>query len=198
MRIAMFELAAPSECCIYEKLGCFFLCVVLFTRGAMALCGVALRASVWEFIMHIKGGGAFALLKWCASFLSFLELYERVDVDMALAAFQMCGSKCYEAGPPPDTILSMPPPPLPVFLLPRSAIVALSGNHSQPCFAAFMCEPAADGGAIGPRASKGIEYSVEMPGHTSDDTWMFVLATSGVGVLLLGALLALILLKCRK
>lgn len=137
-------------------------------------------------------------VSWC---FILIQIYDTIDDDddMALAAFQMCGSKCYEAGPPPDTILSMPPPPLPTFLLPRSAIVALAeGNHSQPCFAAFMCEPTADGGAIGPRASKGIEYVEIAGGQSADDTWMFVLATSGVGVLLLGVLLALILLKCRK
>lgn len=128
----------------------------------------------------------------CACCMSF-----RITIEMALAAFQMCGSKCYEAGPPPDSILSMPPPPLPTFLLPRSAIVALSGNHSQPCFAAFMCEPSVEGGAVGPRSTKGIEY-VEVAGQSSDDTWTFVLATSGIGVLLLGLLLAMILLKCRK
>lgn len=70
----------------------------------------------------------------------------------------MCGSNCFEAGPPPDSILSMPPPPLPTFLLPRSAIVALSGNDSQPCFAAFMCEP-----STGPREQAGVEY-VEITG----------------------------------
>lgn len=33
----------------------------------------------------------------------------------------MCGNDCFEIGPPPpDTILSLPPPPLPAFLLPRS------------------------------------------------------------------------------
>lgn len=71
----------------------------------------------------------------------------------------MCGSKCFEVGPPPDSILSMPPPPLPTFLVPRSAIVALSGNDSQPCFAAFMCEP-----SPGPREQAGIEY-IELPGN---------------------------------
>lgn len=71
----------------------------------------------------------------------------------------MCGSNCVSVGPPPDSILSMPPPPLPTFLLPRSAIVALSGNDSQPCFAAFMCEP-----APGPREQAGGLDYVEMSG----------------------------------
>lgn len=31
-----------------------------------------------------------------------------------------------------------------------------------------------------------------------DDTWIFVLVSSCVGVLMLGALLAMILIKCRE
>lgn len=104
----------------------------------------------------------------------------------------MCGSNCFEVGPPPDSILSMPPPPLPSFLLPRSAIVALSGNDSQPCFAAFMCEP-----SPGPREQSGIEY-IELPGKGIDDARLFILVSCCVGVLLLGALLAILLLKCRE
>lgn len=193
----------------------------------------------------------------------------------------MCGSKCYEAGPPPDNILSMPPPPLPSFLLPRSAILALATGGSggsgassgakpngtvQPCFAAFMCDTTAAaagfrgnsvnamhamigglggggsgaggvGGGLGGGASAagggggafgaavgaaggglgavvavagggaygdGIEY-IDLTGRAStgaaggaEDTWLVVLVSSGVGVLLMGALLALILLKCRR
>lgn len=56
--------------------------------------------------------------------------------------------------PPPDMILSMPPPPLPSFLLPKAAAAVAGHNESgnQPCFAAFMCEPA------GPREQSGIEF----------------------------------------
>lgn len=42
----------------------------------------------------------------------------------------MCGNDCFEIGPPPpDTILSLPPPPLPAFLLPRSG--KLNGNEKE-------------------------------------------------------------------
>lgn len=56
---------------------------------------------------------------------------------------------CIEMEPPPDMIMSMPPPPLPSFLLPKA--VHNETKH-QPCFATFMCEPAAQ------RDQSGIEY----------------------------------------
>ncbi|XP_037921611.1 uncharacterized protein LOC119658338 [Hermetia illucens] len=106
----------------------------------------------------------------------------------------MACTNCGVVGPPPDMILSMPPPPLPSFLLPRSAIVALSGNESQPCFAAFMCEP-------NPRPREGGIEFIELAGKgghiTMANTWLFVLISSCVGVLVLGTLLAVILMKCR-
>lgn len=118
-----------------------------------------------------------------------------------------CVGDCFELGPPPDTILSLPPPPLPAFLLPRSAILSTggggggggSGNNSQPCFAAFVCEPSmsvfgSSGGSI--REQSGIEF-IELSHKGMEDTWVFILVSSCVGVLLLGALLAFILIKCR-
>lgn len=109
-----------------------------------------------------------------------------------------CVGDC-ELGPPPDTILSLPPPPLPSFLLPRSAILSVAaGNNSQPCFAAFVCEPSmsvfGSGGSI--REQSGIEF-IELSHKGIEDTWVFILVSSCVGVLLLGALLAFILIKCR-
>lgn len=109
-----------------------------------------------------------------------------------------CVGDCFELGPPPDTILSLPPPPLPSFLLPRSAILSVAGNNSQPCFAAFVCEPSmsvfGSGGSI--REQSGIEF-IELSHKGIEDTWVFILVSSCVGVLLLGALLAFILIKCR-
>ncbi|CAO1294751.1 unnamed protein product, partial [Diamesa serratosioi] len=97
---------------------------------------------------------------------------------------------------PPNQILSIPPPPLPSFLLPRISDIPLPGNnHSQPCFAAFMCEP-----ALGNSDRSGIEY-IELPRNTSigiDEPWFFVLIFSLCGVLFLGAIFAIILLKCRE
>ncbi|XP_037029601.1 uncharacterized protein LOC119069614 [Bradysia coprophila] len=104
----------------------------------------------------------------------------------------MCGNDCFEIGPPPpDTILSLPPPPLPAFLLPRSAIVAISGNESQPCFAAFICQP-----STGHRDKTNIEF-IESPRKGIDDSWIVIIISSCVGVLFLGVLLAMLLIKCR-
>lgn len=105
-----------------------------------------------------------------------------------------CVGNCGHVGPPPDNILSMPPPPLPSFLLPKTAVIALPANDSYPCFAAFMCDPNPH-----PRES-GIEF-VELTGSNNtglENTWLFVLISSCVGVLILGGLLAVILLKCRE
>lgn len=106
-----------------------------------------------------------------------------------------CGRNCgLVVPPPPDSILSMPPPPLPSFLLPKTAVLAPAANESHPCFATFMCDPNPN-----PRES-GIEF-VELSGeHSSglENTWLFVLISSCVGVLILGGLLAVILLKCRE
>lgn len=55
--------------------------------------------------------------------------------------------------PPPDMILSMPPPPLPSYLLPKtSVLMGQNETPHQPCFATFMCEPAAQ------RDQSGIEF----------------------------------------
>ncbi|ETN65571.1 hypothetical protein AND_002656 [Anopheles darlingi] len=116
-----------------------------------------------------------------------------------------CFGDCLELGPPPDMILSMPPPPLSSFLLPRNALVASkhsggsngsgsggnNNNHSLLCSAAFICEP-----SLKANEQSGLEF-VELPGNGVDDTWVLVLIASCVGVLLLGALLAMVLLKCR-
>ncbi|XP_055913521.1 uncharacterized protein LOC129947112 [Eupeodes corollae] len=103
-----------------------------------------------------------------------------------------CVENCGHFGPPPDTILSMPPPPLPSFLIPNTAVIALPPNDTHPCFAAFLCEPNPR-----PRES-GLEF-IELTGRNHmENTWVFVLISSCVGVLILGALFAIILLKCRE
>ncbi|XP_023308017.1 uncharacterized protein LOC111689787 [Lucilia cuprina] len=105
-----------------------------------------------------------------------------------------CVGNCGFSGPPPpDTILLMPPPPLPSFLLPKTAALVPTTNDSHPCFATLMCDPNPH-----PRES-GMEF-VEFTGANSnglENTWLFVLISSCVGVLILGGLLAVILLKCR-
>lgn len=104
----------------------------------------------------------------------------------------MCGPQCYEVGPPPDTILSMPPPPLPSFLLPRSAIASLTGNDSQPCFAAFMCET-----SPGVRELSGVEF-MELPGHGFDDTLLLLIVSICVGLVLLGTVAIFVYIKCKE
>lgn len=104
----------------------------------------------------------------------------------------MCGSQCFEVGPPPDTILSMPPPPLPSFLLPNSALATLAGNDSLPCFAAFMCEI-----APGVRQLAGVQF-MELPGRGIDDTLLLIIISVCVALILLGAIAVFIFVKCKE
>lgn len=85
-------------------------------------------------------------------------------------------------GPPPDYILGIPPPPLPYF------VQTDPNNESSPCNSRCVWAP----------RSPGVEF-VELPRHgpSADDTWLMVSGASCLGVLLLGCLLALALLKCR-
>ncbi|XP_046389016.1 WAS/WASL-interacting protein family member 1 [Ischnura elegans] len=129
-----------------------------------------------------------------------------------------CGE--LSAGPPPDFILAIPPPPLPSFLQRAPAAAAASaptaapnasdgllagwsrsgtndieelvasvlGNETSQC--SLLCDWTSGGG--------GVEY-VELPrqGPVIDDTWFLILISSCIGILLIGALLALLILKCR-
>uniref|UniRef100_A0A6M2DF74 Putative conserved plasma membrane protein n=1 Tax=Xenopsylla cheopis TaxID=163159 RepID=A0A6M2DF74_XENCH len=83
-----------------------------------------------------------------------------------------CFGECVEAGPPPDSIMQMPPPPpLPAFYPPEF------GNESTqtPCLSAMICQ--------------------NLP--VIEHSWLLITVTSGFGVLLLGTLLAIFLLKFR-
>ncbi|KAK9498574.1 hypothetical protein O3M35_003175 [Rhynocoris fuscipes] len=82
-------------------------------------------------------------------------------------------SEWLELGPPPDTILTLPPPPLPAFF--QVASTATSNSSIASCNNLLF-----EGGSL------------------VDDTWLLVLISCSVGVLLLGSLLALLLLKCRE
>ncbi|KAK9732064.1 hypothetical protein QE152_g13110 [Popillia japonica] len=97
-----------------------------------------------------------------------------------------CLGDCLDLGPPPDTILFLPPPPpsLPDLLL-----------NSSSCTSPQLCESWLPIN----RLPEGGDY-VELPRKVSslDDTWLLVLVASSIGVLLLGALLAMFLLKCRE
>lgn len=114
--------------------------------------------------------------------------------------------------PPPDMIISMPPPPLPSFLLPKKSVV-ISQNITphQPCFAPFMCEQSAH------RNFRGIEFiELSQKGEgfdtkfkssfkmlmnffiLTDDTWLFISVAAIVGVIALGSLIVFIVMKCKK
>lgn len=97
--------------------------------------------------------------------------------------------QCYEIGPPPDTILQLPPPPLPAFLSPKSSFAALVQNESVPCYTQYMCES-----RLGHRES-GIEF-IELPGQT--DAWIFIIIALLIGIILLITVLIFVIIKCRK
>ncbi|XP_015190663.1 PREDICTED: uncharacterized protein LOC107074104 isoform X1 [Polistes dominula] len=95
-------------------------------------------------------------------------------------------------GPPPD-ILHIPPPPFPEFLqqssdfYPNLGALPFPPNlNDSPC--KHLCD----------RRFEGVQY-IEMPqqGTVFDDTWLLVLISSCIGVILIGALLATLFLKCK-
>lgn len=114
-----------------------------------------------------------------------------------LKMFGFCVGICKYEAPPPDTILSMPPPPLPSFLLPNVATAAalMATNDTNPCYAPSLCNPHPN-----PNEGEGIEF-VELTGTDSkvlENTWVLGLISCSVGVIILGGLFAFIVLKCRK
>lgn len=52
----------------------------------------------------------------------------------------LCTGDCPEWGPPPDTILSMPPPPLPGFESPPWAYNETAAPPTTHCGASLLCE----------------------------------------------------------
>lgn len=102
--------------------------------------------------------------------------------------------------PPPDTILQIPPPPLPHFL--QLSLLLDGSNHSVPVEERngdhFLppCNPHCD--ASGSVGVEFIELSRRGVVGTIDDTWFLVLIASSVAFILLGALLAVALLRWRQ
>lgn len=91
---------------------------------------------------------------------------------------------------PPNAILNIPPPPLPSFLLAKSADIA---NNNSACFAANMCEPSISG-----QAADHIEFIEIRNAHLGiEEPWFYVLICILCIVLLIGTVFAIILLKCR-
>lgn len=95
---------------------------------------------------------------------------------------------------PPNAILSIPPPPLPAFLLPKSADLILPGNNlTQPCYAADMCNHSPG------VSSDHIDY-IELNRNSNlgiEEPWFFVVICSLCIILFVSAILSIILLKCR-
>lgn len=120
---------------------------------------------------------------------------------MLLALNASCEA-CAALGPPPSAILTLPPPPLPAFLknadADAEAPCELQSAHGLGGLAQ-TCDWS--GGRVG---APGVEY-VELPRQvggmgvgTDDDTWFLVLVSCSAGVLLLGAILAVVLMRCRQ
>ncbi|KAK9871373.1 hypothetical protein WA026_011629 [Henosepilachna vigintioctopunctata] len=107
-----------------------------------------------------------------------------------------CLGECLDLGPPPDSILFLPPPPAPSIL--QHSLPDLLLN-TTPCYASQLCDAWAplnkfpDSGDYIELPRKEVETWSAL-----DDTWLLVLIASSIGVLLLGALLAMFLLKCRE
>ncbi|KAF4523824.1 hypothetical protein B566_EDAN008059 [Ephemera danica] len=115
-----------------------------------------------------------------------------MELNWTTAAAAACGAGCDI--PPPDSILLIPPPPLPTFLqlAPLQLLQSnLSDDHEDQMHVVPPCGPHCDWSA-----APGVEF-VELPRQALDDAWFLILVGSSVAVLLLGALLAFVLLKCR-
>lgn len=162
-----------------------------------------------------------------------------------------CVGECLDLGPPPDSILFLPPPPVPSIL--QHSLPDLLLN-TTPCSAGQLCDAwvplnkLPDSEDFVELSRKGKQKSftglswlllqktamtfqqyllmffivfnccithifsvknyislrwnlifLEVDTWSSlDDTWLLVLIASSIGVLLLGALLAMFLLKCRE
>ncbi|EDW82579.1 uncharacterized protein Dwil_GK10065 [Drosophila willistoni] len=108
--------------------------------------------------------------------------------------FGNCVGSCDQMpGPPPDFILSMPPPPLPSFLIskPKHVETLLPSNESQPCFAAFMCGQNHQHNESG----NALMELVRSDTKSLENIWFFV--SSCIGIFVLGCFLALIVIRCK-
>ncbi|KAI8035352.1 hypothetical protein M5D96_011900 [Drosophila gunungcola] len=117
----------------------------------------------------------------------------RIDFEMNILLGNCVGSCDQLAGPPPDFILSMPPPPLPSFLISKPATVDIlvPSNESQPCFAAFMCGH----GMQHNESGNALMELVRSDSKSLENMWLFV--SSCIGIFVFGCFLALIVIRCR-
>ncbi|KAK6631729.1 hypothetical protein RUM43_013793 [Polyplax serrata] len=103
------------------------------------------------------------------------------DVDLLLSA--ECLDCFEEFGPPPDDILSIPPPPLPYF-------IQLT-NHNETTLCNNQC--------IWAPSFNGLEFvEVTHQGLARDGAWYFIVGASCIGVLILGGLVTLLLFSVRS
>lgn len=93
---------------------------------------------------------------------------------------------------PKNNKQTMPPPPLPAFLVPKHPLIHFAQNDSKLCYAAYMCET-----LPGPRIQNGIEF-IELSGHNLNDAWLFVAIALLVGVILLIIIVTFTFIKCRE
>ncbi|KAF7990599.1 hypothetical protein HCN44_000404 [Aphidius gifuensis] len=100
-----------------------------------------------------------------------------------------CGI-CGMMGPPPDSILYIPPPPIPLFLQYGSEIVGegIQPSRLNKSLCRHRCDWKVD----------GVQY-VEMPqqGTLFDDTWLLILVMSCLCIIVISVLLATLLLRCK-
>ena len=94
-----------------------------------------------------------------------------------------------ELGPPPDLILSMPPPPLPPFmqhLISENMSTGRDGDGNCNFCHLF--------------ATKGedSEFTLPNPSVTSTSSWLSITILSFIVALIIGIMVVLFLLKCRK
>ncbi|KAK3925897.1 Protein FAM186A [Frankliniella fusca] len=130
-----------------------------------------------------------------------------MSVELLVAMNASCGA-CASLGPPPSAILTLPPPPLPAFLKAGAGAAAGDADEDQPCDLQAVQGlgglPQTCDWSGGRAGAPGVEY-VELPRQiggmgvgADDDTWFLVLVSCSAGVLLLGAILAVVLMRCRQ
>lgn len=86
----------------------------------------------------------------------------------------------------------MPPPPMPAFLVPKHPLIPFAQNDSRLCYATYICEL-----LPGPRLQSGIEF-FELPGHSLNDVWLYVVIALLVAVILLITIVIFTFIKCRE
>ncbi|XP_065224704.1 uncharacterized protein LOC135848672 [Planococcus citri] len=94
---------------------------------------------------------------------------------------------CWDLGPPPDTILTIPPPPMPTFF--ASSFINVGNRSNAPC--PLLCDWT---------TGQGLEINEEFPfkGNLEENSWFLLTISSFTIILLLAMLLTLLILKFRQ